>query len=266
MSELGGPAEQSGGEGPIQDTTASGAGEHVARDLFPCPLPFPDREPVELGRVCRSVERRLRRRLHWRAWCNDGVAALNEIYGSTSDSSRIGRSSDLGLSEGQRACMSHVTSAYALVGAPPFEVTPAGAFEELCGTAAGYSQSVAENVGCRSPFVEGKASIPSAGSRPADPCNILQGEDLLCWKEWQTRILIPHFEAEERKALSSVKKPYSDPVLTRNHAAFGRFVKSLLDAGVVTLGEHAKHTVGLFFVTKKSGALRLIFDTRIANA
>ena len=59
-------------------------------------------------------------------------------------------------------------------------------------------------------------------------------------------------------------KPYCDPALIRNRHAYGKFVKRLLDAGVRELGPRARHTVGIFFVTKNQG-LRLVFDTRAVN-
>ena len=66
--------------GKMQGTAAADNG-HGPRDLFPCPPPFPHRGTVETGKVSRTVARRLQRHLHWESWCNEGVAALNDIYG-----------------------------------------------------------------------------------------------------------------------------------------------------------------------------------------
>eukprot|EP00974_Lingulodinium_polyedra_P081493 7891259-Lingulodinium_polyedra.AAC.1 len=55
-----------------------------------------------------------------------------------------------------------------------------------------------------------------------------------------------------------------DPVLARGGAAYGEFLSSLLDCGVAEVGPSVEQ-VGIFFVLKKSGALRLIFDTRRSN-
>ena len=52
----------------------------------------------------------------------------------------------------------------------------------------------------------------------------------------------------------------------RSPAAYGRFTNTLIKAGMVRLKrEQCTATVGIFFVRKKSGMLRIIFDTRVSN-
>ncbi len=78
--------------------------------------------------------------------------------------------------------------------------------------------------------------------------------------------MLPHAEVVSRKADLKFKKPYSDPLLIRNQAAYGRFIRTLLDGGVCELGIEYKHTVGILFASKSSGKQRMILDTRLANA
>ncbi|OLQ14569.1 hypothetical protein AK812_SmicGene1346 [Symbiodinium microadriaticum] len=61
-------------------------------------------------------------------------------------------------------------------------------------------------------------------------------------------------------------KPYIDPALASSPAALGRFYGRLHKSQMLSFvsGRHA-HTVGVFFVHKKNGKLRLILDTRLAN-
>jgi hypothetical protein len=255
-------ADQPIGGGNHVGTDTFEAAVRPERELLPCPVPFPDLLAVDPRKVSRPVARRLQRSVHWKSWCNDGMMALNGLYGKDADgeSTRVAP-----LSEGQRACHERLVSIYSSLGEPSCELNPAGAFAELCGNRPGYSHDVAEMPGLRSPFVEGCVSLPSAGSSPADPSSLLQGSDVILWKEWQTRILLPHAEAVSRRAELKVRKPYSDPLLIRNQAAYGRFLRQLLDGGVCELGPDCKHTVGIFFVSKRSGKLRMILDTRLAN-
>ena len=56
----------------------------VARDLLPCPLPFPEvagAEVVTAEGVSRAVRSRLRRKAGWMSWANDAVRSMNEMYG-----------------------------------------------------------------------------------------------------------------------------------------------------------------------------------------
>ena len=47
---------------------------------------------------------------------------------------------------------------------------------------------------------------------------------------------------------------------------YGQFIRDLLDRGLVELVAETDSLLGVFFVSKKDGRMRLIFDTRIANA
>ena len=59
--------------------------------------------------------------------------------------------------------------------------------------------------------------------------------------------------------------PYVDPILNNNPHEYGGFKKELHTRGMLRyrVGECGK--LGIFFVSKKSGQLRLIFDTRLLN-
>ena len=61
------------------------------------------------------------------------MATLNDLAG--------GRGGDpsLAASSGQTQCMSRLVDSYRQVGPPDPSLTPAGAFEELCGSCPGYA-------------------------------------------------------------------------------------------------------------------------------
>jgi hypothetical protein len=103
------------------------------------------------------------------------MIALNEIDGH---GSYDGSTQGTRLSEGQRACHERLVEAYSSLGEPRAEFNPARAFAELCGSRPGHSHDVADVSGTRSPFVEVLVSLPSVRSPPADPGNLLEGNDL----------------------------------------------------------------------------------------
>eukprot|EP00971_Amphidinium_carterae_P077475 1530566-Amphidinium_carterae.1 len=56
-----------------------------------------------------------------------------------------------------------------------------------------------------------------------------------------------------------------DPVLAKSSEKYLQFVRTLLNAGLLTFGRRCQEHVTPFFVPKKSGALRIVWDCRIMN-
>ena len=176
---------------PSGGAQAEGAGgdrrglDGPPREVLPCPLPFGDLHVPSSGGICGSTLRRLRGSFQWKSWANDCMTSLNEMYGGSPSECL----SECALSAGQKQCVELVSVACRSLGKPTVDEPASRAFQELCGSKAGYS--CCEAPVSRSSFVEGLTSLPSLGSVPADPSSLLQGSDLLCWREWQTRILLP---------------------------------------------------------------------------
>ena len=77
-------------------------------------LPFDDVDVIvtaTFASLSRSVRQRVRRRIGWQSWANDGVAALNEL-GSGVREPKAGQTS----SSGQRSCLQEIQEAYKSVG------------------------------------------------------------------------------------------------------------------------------------------------------
>ena len=113
------------------------------RELFPLPPPFLSELATgapSRGRCCRSVVRRLQRRLHWQQWCREGVQTLNELSGFPFDNPP-----DLPSNAGQEKALCHLSDLYKNVPPPPIELTPAGAFQELCKAPSRYQPDEASS-------------------------------------------------------------------------------------------------------------------------
>ena len=62
-----------------------------------------------------------------------------------------------------------------------------------------------------------------------------------------------------------VPRTYHDPVLKRDRNAHKCFIKELYECCVLKFSNWVKVEVGIFFVLKKNGKLRLILDARKSN-
>ena len=74
-------------------------------------------------------------------------------------------------------------------------------------------------------------------------------------------------EAELREnEVNGLPNVYYDPVLKKNKCFYKKFIRDLYKRGMLRFTKEPKEECGMFFVTKKSGALRFICDARRANA
>ena len=64
-----------------------------------------------------------------------------------------------------------------------------------------------------------------------------------------------------------VSRAYMDPILNYNHVEYVRFLQDLRDRSMIKykVWDGNPADLGIFFVRKKNGSQRLIFDTRILN-
>ena len=234
----------------------------VGRELFPCPLPYPELNAAATERprqVCRAVRARAVKRDRAKLWANGAARCLNEMHGR-------GDSVDTELhkpSQAQQICLDRVRAIYTEVGAPK-ETSPAGAFIALCGRRPGYTDTAQ----VRASFEQGRVALPEPGLTPALGSETLRGWGLEAWRNWRTLLRrTPADAAEERRRLGLVA-PYSDPALVRHPRVYAQFIMELHAQNLITFKPAAVNMVGLFFVPKKlknNTDLRLILDTRLPN-
>ena len=178
---------------------------------MPCPLPFPALLPHHASHLSRCVQRRLQAKRAWQSWCNEGMAAVNEIYGHGGPP--LGDCS-ASASAAQLSCIQHFAEQYRRVGKPPADVpSAAGAFEELCGSRPGYSSFCDAESGTHAPFRDGDVSYPPPGSMPVDPVDLFKGADLAQWKGWRDHILRDDLSVEAAQLAKTF--PSSMPTLTQ---------------------------------------------------
>ncbi|CAK0798442.1 unnamed protein product, partial [Prorocentrum cordatum] len=216
------------------------------RELLPVPLPqAPLGSSGHPSSCCRTVRSRLLRHRHVDGWGVEVHQALTCLHG------RGGADPGCPPTLGQSFGSDHVRAAVQSIGAPT--ITGAAAFKELRASKPGYTSTPVKPAA----FQRDLVALPSPGAK-CDGASILQGEALDLWEEWQQRLL--------RKSPDvSAVKPHCDAKLMQSKSSYAHFVADLYDAGLVKFGSLRESTLGIFFVPKSDGKLRLIFDTRRVN-
>ena len=121
-----------------------------------------------------------------------------------------------------------------------------------------------DNIECNiASFDEALVSCPEPGSRPVRIAQYLAPDVSKLLSLANSSELLADEDALSR---CEPVRPYIDQILAHSPVHMGRFFGRLFKSRMLQLvpGKF-DHTVGLFFVRKKSGKLRLILDTRGAN-
>ena len=181
------------------------------------------------------------------------MGTTNQLYGGASVCTTP-------PSTAQTVALEQFCSMYKAMGHAPDGLTPAGAFSELCHSGLPYSS---EGGGPAS-YDRELLSLPALGGSPVDTCELLSEEhrDLVLGRK--APMLRSPDEAKCLIADAGLLKPHSDPAL-QSGRVYGEFIQSLLERGLVELQTGGKSYLGVSFVKKKNGKIRLIFDTRIVN-
>ncbi|CAK0849207.1 unnamed protein product, partial [Prorocentrum cordatum] len=134
---------------------------------------------------------------------------------------------------------------------------PEAALQELLGTEA--LDYASEDLSVVAPYDRGLVSWPdTAGS--VDLLDVLPDPDRQEVIDGPRALLL---RAEEEPPAAC--KVYWDKTLKADRGEYTRFVQDLLNRGMVELRTRREFEVGIFFVRKKSGKLRLIVDARSVN-
>ena len=227
----------------------------LSRSLFPLPLPH---QLVDSHTTPYRASKYSRRRLNladgWKSWNNEGVKCLNELSGE-GGSGRVPSTPN----RLQRMSLQHLSEVYKSLDKPPSDLSAATAFRELCGNTVPY---LTEDAGPR-PYQEGLVSLPDVSA----PVSLKEGLDAETFEQVCGRPdLLLNSDSETKLALEDLdlNKPYIDPAFNSSKT-YANFIKLMLDKNLVELQSGGRSYLGVFFVLKKNGKLRVILDTRISN-
>ena len=100
----------------------------------------------------------------------------------------------------------------------------------------------------------------------ADATQLLRGKNFSAWTQWRTQLMRSPAEYAEAVKAAGPIQPHVDPLLAKSPEVYAKFLVELQQRGLLSFSQERSHTVGVFFVRKKSSdELRLIIDTRMAN-
>ncbi|CAK0863353.1 unnamed protein product, partial [Prorocentrum cordatum] len=136
---------------------------------------------------------------------------------------------------------------------------------ELLASAPGYSAE-AQRVG---PYNEDLVSWPDLSEQPVEVADLSGGAERECSSGWRRAALNGESSASASRSAPAPQRPYVDPILAngpRAHAGFGGETRqgSVISFRVARAAD--PYSLGCCFVEKVGeGALRLVFDARVAN-
>ena len=187
--------------------------------------------------------------------CVATIGALNKLGGCD-----VG-SGPFDVSSQQAAALHDIWEAHAGNVRPASALRPEAALRTLLKQGAGYSAAP----GGLATYQPGLVSLPHGQASPPDLSDLLEGDALLDYLRFDERIKLP---PEARGALYETQEMpgmCGDPILSASDDLYVKFVAELIDCKVCKLTYCPRSRTGAFFVSKKSGKLRLIADARRSN-
>ena len=188
----------------------------------------------------------------WVEYANQSVRALNELAGCVnSDSHKKKKPTRV-----QRRVLQHIRKSFQSVFSDPDPVCKEGSLAGLCVSSKTYDSGRSDVL----PYVKENISWPEACSKPVPLGDCLATADREWLGAWRTHMLRG---ADAAKVEGKAITPYIDPILKHDAKKYGEFLRELQSRNMIKFqhGEGVASKLGIFFVRKKSGMLRLIFDT-----
>ncbi|CAK0827570.1 unnamed protein product, partial [Prorocentrum cordatum] len=194
-------------------------------------------------------------------FANEMTDALNDLWGCPPVARRQAPAGMPVPAAGHALALSELRQAAVRFGPCPEGLDGPGALEELR-----ISQSYEGDATLVAPVsfdLVDSISLPPAGSQPA----ALEAIDEMAGQNIARRLkelLLPQQLGMERIKEVGPRRLYTDPAL-RNPRLYRMVVRRLMSAGLVDFSSSAECYVGMFFVRKKNGSLRMILDGRHAS-
>ena len=210
--------------------------------------------------LSRSAVRRRGARRAQDCWLEEGVHALNALGGRGESPPAVGVS----LAGAQLASLERMARDYGRVPCCPEGLTPPEAWKMLRGFEAGYSSDVVV-AGEFATYQAGQVAMPAVGSQAIPLQEVLPEPYASMLGTDGSGLKRPTAEVVRMRDELQLGPPAMDPVLRRSPAKFAEFLAAAFDAGIVEPADACVNEVGVFFVRKKNGSLRLICDPRDVN-
>ena len=225
----------------------------VPRDLLPLRLLPISGPPVG---VSRAVAQRLRRRGARAGRANEVITCLNEIYGYGEPSKAPESAAQL---RSQREILSSLAVQPELSGVESSRATG----YELLGTCPSYSGEEAPTV--VAPYERGRIAMPKPGDRCPNLVDVLDEYGKATLQKFEENLLLDDVERGLAFEHGDAITPYMDTRLRAEPLLYMEFVGDLWAASMIGFTDRIRELVTPFFVFKKDGSLRIVWDCRVSN-
>ena len=226
------------------------------------PLPSVAVESLAAKGLSRGTRQRVARRVAVQKEANETIRALNSMCGAPCNQTSADPCPEHPVLLGRiQAAVSDRMEA-------EFAVSAQEARETLLQLPAGYEAlNQGESVGLAktAPYVPGNVSLPDNVDDSPVISELCRGEPLRYLQQGESSMLRSAPELEKQEILDGPARCYVDPVLAADQAKYLDFVRDLARRGLLGFCSKPRSKVGVFFVKKKSGQLRLVIDARPAN-
>eukprot|EP00973_Karenia_brevis_P074958 10416610-Karenia_brevis.AAC.1 len=117
------------------------------------------------------------------------------------------------------------------------------------------------------PYDQEKVSWPDGGHTPLGFFDGLPLADAQWYKGWRCNLLRDPAEVPRLQEELGLRKPFLEPTLFEQPLKYAGFVIEMFERQMVkfSVSDSTTSNLGIFFVKKKDGSSRIIFDTRICN-
>jgi hypothetical protein len=225
-------------------------------------LPLPQVQSVDVNReemkaVNRSVRQRVMRRAATASRVADAVLSINTLAGFADQSSWPVHC----LNQAQKSAMSNISRAVADRAPAPSTEVPEAAFKQLLRRGPGYLAGP----GSLASYRRGCVSLPTGQGVACKLESVLSGDERDAVINFEAKMMLSDEEIAGTRQCVEAPGCFFDPVLAGSPQEYAIFVADMVKAGIVEFTCFPKCEVGAFFVSKKSGRLRLILDARRAN-
>lgn len=232
-------------------------------DLFPLPMPEDGGFPGNLAELSsrRAIQRVAKRRLLLQQE-KAAVRSLNVMAGFEDESTWPMAPRNFA----QKSSLSRVRAAVCSRPPPAERESPQAALRQLLSKKVGSEYGLAgTGPGQLASYQRGKVSLPADQQDPVQISSLLPPLEKAQVEDFERQLLLSE---EERAAVleKGLKNDlYMDPILANSKKEYHAFIADLCRSQLLNFTITPRVQVGAFFVSKKSGKLRLIIDARRAN-
>jgi len=222
-------------------------------ELFPLPFFEGADSPTVVAGGSRTAGRRALIRRATRRDANSAVAALNALYGCRTAHAGATTEAQAGVLQHVLATCRDARQDFVCTGAKE-------AFHELLGPKADYNGGSCTVV----EYDSEKVSLPALGGAAVDLGTVLDGAAVSALENFESQLLADEDVVWERQHSQKVVD-YMDTSLASDRAKYLEFLRSLVKRGLLRVSRRRRGRIKPFFVEKKGGKQRLVFDCRSVN-